>query len=143
MPVQIIGIGAVHDNGGAQSLRNGNHARPELGLAEVAPIRRVRGVPRILELAGVDFDDRNADGARDVARVLPLALGIGFSASDHRRHEIGAQRLDGHSREIGRIDTTAIADGDGPVRAHPGHETLLLRLGVSGLVIGESFHAET
>ena len=109
---QIVGVGAVHDRREAALARHGNELGPELRLAEVAAIARIRGVPRVLELGGVQLEDRHVERARDLPGGRPLRRGVRRASADDREDAIALERHARRDGEIRRIDATAEADRD-------------------------------
>ena len=114
-----------------------NQSRPELRLTEVAAVRRVGGVARIVQLVGIDLDDVEADRRGDLTRVRPLAVRIRRAASDDGEDAIGAERGNRDGGEIRRVDAAAVADGNRALRAEPVGEASFFRV---GRVIGGRVH---
>src|SRR5262245_63302498 len=100
MVAEIVGVRAVGYDVDAASARCRYHVRPELGLAEVTAVRRIRRVPRILQLGGVDLDNVEPDDARRFSSRDPLALGIRCASPRDGENVFGAQRVDGDGGEI-------------------------------------------
>ena len=85
------------------ALARGRHqSRPELGLAEVAAIRRIGGVARVVELVGVDLDDRRARCDAAMSRAVAHWLS-GYDALRPMIAENAARRR--ASRRRPRPDT--------------------------------------
>ena len=114
---EIVGIRAVDDRRdpalGAHALEH----RPELRLAEVAAVRRIRDVARIVHLVRVDLEHGDPRARCDIARGLPLLRGIRRAAPDHREKALGAHGLDGDAGEIRGVDAAAEAEEERLVRS--------------------------
>ena len=98
---------------------------PQLGLAEVAAIRRIRRVPRIVHFVGRNFQHRHAELPRNLASALPLFARIGRAASDDGEHVLCSERGDGDACEIRGVDASAEADEHGPTFTKPRGESRL------------------
>ena len=93
---------------------DGAEARPELRLAVVAAVGRVRRVARVGELAGLDLDVRDAEPPRALDGDGVLGRRVGFAASDHGKHAGGAERVHRHLGEEDGVHSAGVADAYRP-----------------------------
>src|SRR6476661_2808036 len=110
MIAEVIGVRPVrHDRDSALTRDRGERV-PQLRLAEVAAIRRIRGVPRVIHFVGRNLEYRHAELPRDLASPLPLLARIRRAPPDDRENALSTQDTDGDAREIRGIDAAAEPD---------------------------------
>ena len=116
---EVVCIRAIDHRIEPARLRCRNEPAPELGLTVVAPVARIGGIARVVELGGVDLQDPNVEATRDVASGGPLLRRIGRASTDDRQRTIGPEQLTSRHRQVGRVHATTVSDGDGRVGAKP------------------------
>ena len=140
--VDVVGVRAIDDRIDPAFARDGTETRPELGLAEVATVGRVRGVSWIVQLVRIDFDNSEADLRRDGSGALPLIVRIRRAPTDDTDHAIDSERFHRNRGQIRRVDAAAVADGDRALGGQPLHEPpLLVERGADDAVRGAIQHA--
>ena len=141
---QVVGIRSVDDARQSTIPGKRHEPRPELGLAEVAAIRRVCRVAWIRELVCADLQHGHGEPARHVAGRGPLRFWIGRTFADHGEHVRAAERVYRNAREVRRIDTAAEADeGRAALAKPPDESALLLAQPFLDMLVRLVVHAET
>ncbi len=107
---EIVRVGAVDDGVEASRARERVEAGPQLGLAEVAAVRAVPEIARILQLVRVELDQRHSEPGGQVHRGPPLRLGVGRAPPDRGEEAIRAQRLCPRHGEKSRVDPAGVAE---------------------------------
>src|SRR6184192_4423173 len=104
LPPQVLGVCPVACDG--ESPRPGLREQPppQLRLAEETPVGGVGAVVRIVELVGVDLDQRHVEALRHGAGSLPLGTGVGGAPPNRGDHPIRPQLPAQHHRQEGGID---------------------------------------
>jgi hypothetical protein len=97
---QVIGVGAVDDHG-TPAAGHLVEARPQLRLAEVAPVRCIAQVIGVAELVGVELEERHPEARGQVASGAPLRHRVRGAASDHGEKVFRAESLGPCYREQG------------------------------------------
>ena len=111
MLAEVVGVGAVDDHG-ATGVGHLAEPGPQLRLAEVAPVRRVAQVLRVVELAGVELEQRHLKSGGQLPRGAPLRFGIRGAAPDHGEKAFPAERLGRGHREQCRIHAPGVPEDD-------------------------------
>src|SRR3954464_8785404 len=122
---QVVGVRPVGDDHEATVTRDRHNPAPQLRLTEVAAIRGVCGVARVVQLVRLDLEHGQSNLLGNLARRAPLAVRVRCAPPDDREHVVHAGGGARARRQIGRVDATAIADGDAALVAQPGDERLL------------------
>jgi hypothetical protein len=73
---EIVGVGAVDDRVEPSLLGDGDQPKPQLGLAEVTPIRGVAEVSGIFQLVGVHLQQGHLEPPRQLDCVPMLHFRI-------------------------------------------------------------------
>jgi hypothetical protein len=123
---QVVRVRAVEHRGEAQRAGDGSNARPQLRLAVVAAVGRIRRVARVAHLVRVDLSHRYPELLGDAPGRLPLLGGIRRAAADDGEYPVAAQRLERDAGEVRRVDAAAKADDGRAAVGEPGHEAPLL-----------------
>ena len=104
----VIGVRPVGHDNDSPLPRHGAQGAPQLLLAEVASVRGVSRVARVIQLAGRDFDEIEIEPAGDVERPGVLVGGIGRASADCGDRLVAAEDLARGDGEEGGIDAAGV-----------------------------------
>ena len=109
--LHVIGIFAVGDRAKAALPGQSVQLGEELGLAEVAAIRRIRGVLRVFELLRLNHFDRCSNPPGQIQRFGKGRPRKAGAVGDYPQDLI-SQNAMSFGQQIGAIDTAAVCDNE-------------------------------
>ena len=115
---QIVGVGAVHQAGIAVRQRIGQQLIQVVALAEIAAVRRVGPVGRIVQLRGGQDDVLHAQTGGDGAGRLELGARHAGGIGGQRQRPV-TERVAGDSQDERAVGAARIGYGD---RSHLGQD---------------------
>lgn len=127
MVAEVVEVGAVDHHGEAPALSLGEGDAVELGLAVEAPVDRVLGVVRVVDLIRVDGDVGHADLRREGGGGLSLGDREGRGQGGEPEGAVAKSDVGGLQDERA-VDAARKADQHRSGVAHPGIEGVELGL---------------
>ncbi len=109
MVAQVVGIGAVGNQGDVQVRSGAVQGGVEVGLAEVAAVAGVGLIVGIVLFAGGDFDQSQVEIDRQLPGVAEFAAGQGRGIAQRRGRGVSAQGQPGGDRDERGIDAAAVS----------------------------------
>jgi hypothetical protein len=111
---EIVRVGAVDDGVVAVPIGVLGQARPELALAEVAPLGAVANVAGIVQLVGVELVQRHREPLGDLDRRPSLGLRVGGTPADDGEKPAWSERSGTRHGEQRRVDPAGVAEQHPP-----------------------------